>query len=79
MSLTFTASARYPMSARERVAPVEVHAFDERVGGQHLKRAPLRLHYRRIVANPDDERDGGSREAPPDSIDERALTVPGCR
>jgi len=56
-----------------------VHAFDESVSGQDLKRAPLRLHYRRIVANPDDEWDGGSRETPPDSIDERTLTVPGCR
>ncbi len=45
-----------------REAAVEVHAFDERVGRQHLQRAAIDDRHGRIVADADDERGRRRRE-----------------
>ena len=62
-SLRLTASARWPMAAGGVNAPIEMHAFDERVDGQHLEMIALRLDDRRIVADAD-EHPGGRRRQP---------------
>ena len=47
---------------RRHEAPIEVHAFDERVDGEHLEAVPLRLDDRGIVADADDEPGGRRRQ-----------------
>ena len=46
-----------------REAPIEVHAFDDRVDGEHLEAVPLGLDHRGIVADADDQPGGRRREA----------------
>jgi hypothetical protein len=46
-----------------------VHAFDERVGREHLQRAAVGRGHRRIVADADEEPRRGGRHAPPDPLD----------
>ena len=52
---------------------IEVHAFDERVGRDHVERIALRLHNRRIVPDADDDPAWGRRDSRAYSVDERAL------
>ena len=52
--------------------PIEMDAFDLRVGGQHLVRASLRLNHRGIVAGAD-HHPRRHRDARPDAGDERTF------
>ena len=65
------------MSAAEREAPIEVHAFDERVGREDLERVALRLDDRRIVADADEEPRRRRRDAAADPRDQLALADVG--
>ena len=60
-----------------REAPVEVHALDKRVGGQHLQRPAIDHRHGRIVADADDERWRRRGKPPADVVDEPALSDAG--
>jgi hypothetical protein len=59
-----------PDGVRRREAPVEVHALDDRVGGEHLKAVALGLHDGRVVSDADDDPFGSWRESGLDPRDE---------
>ena len=61
-----------PDGIRRHEAPVEMHAFDLRVGREHLERAALGLDHGGVVAGTDDD-PGRHGEPRGDALDERAL------
>jgi hypothetical protein len=61
------------MSSGAYERAIEVHAFHQRIGGNHLERVPLRLEDRGIVADPHNDprrRRGASRA---DTLDDGPL------
>ena len=49
--------------ARRAEAAIEVHALDQRVGGQDLERAAFGRRHRRVVADADDQGGGAAGQA----------------